>query len=354
MSLTNSIVAQNSAAYSGPNIHDDGSNTTISHSLTSGDPLLAPLGDYGGPTQTMPPLPGSPAIDAGDPAFTGPPDTDQRGEGFPRVLNGRIDIGAFEYMPQGIPGLPWVEVLTADRVLVQAIVEPKGFATMAWFEWGLTTNYGNQTLTANIGPTQTAATIRTEISALTPATTYYYRLVTSNTLGVVTMGKDYTFTTPVLAVVETSPASEITTTSAKLNGTAHANAADCYAWFEWGTTLDYSRRTIPVRLASMGTTVTVRTPITGLSPNTEYHFRLMVSNHVGMAAGTDQAFTTLHVPTNLYVWADSPNHAPPYASWDSAAHSIQDAVDASGNRRYGNGHQRGVCHRRKRWQSSQD
>jgi uncharacterized repeat protein (TIGR03803 family)/parallel beta-helix repeat protein len=54
------------------------------------NPGLAPLGDYGGPTQTMALLPGSPAIDAGTAA--GGPATDQRGYG--RV--GAVDIGAFE------------------------------------------------------------------------------------------------------------------------------------------------------------------------------------------------------------------------------------------------------------------
>jgi hypothetical protein len=56
------------------------------------NPLLAPLGNYGGPTQTMALLPGSPAIDAGSNAigYT----TDQRG--LPRIVNGTVDIGAFE------------------------------------------------------------------------------------------------------------------------------------------------------------------------------------------------------------------------------------------------------------------
>ena len=42
-------------------------------------PMLAPLGNYGGPTQTMPPLPGSPAIDAGSDSATNLFATDQRG-----------------------------------------------------------------------------------------------------------------------------------------------------------------------------------------------------------------------------------------------------------------------------------
>ena len=62
----------------------------------SGDPLLGSLTDNGGDTLTMALLSGSPAIDAGDPVFNPPPAYDQRGTGFPRVVNGRIDIGAYE------------------------------------------------------------------------------------------------------------------------------------------------------------------------------------------------------------------------------------------------------------------
>jgi hypothetical protein len=60
------------------------------------DPLLGPLQNNGGPTFTHALLPGSPAIDAGDPNFTPPPFYDQRGPGYLRVVNGRIDKGAFE------------------------------------------------------------------------------------------------------------------------------------------------------------------------------------------------------------------------------------------------------------------
>jgi hypothetical protein len=60
------------------------------------DPQLGPLQDNGGPTFTHALLPGSPAIDAGDPNFVPPPLYDQRGPGFDRVRGGRIDIGSFE------------------------------------------------------------------------------------------------------------------------------------------------------------------------------------------------------------------------------------------------------------------
>jgi len=41
-------------------------------------------------------LPGSPAIDAGNPNFTPPPFHDQRGPGFLRIVGGRIYKGSFE------------------------------------------------------------------------------------------------------------------------------------------------------------------------------------------------------------------------------------------------------------------
>jgi hypothetical protein len=64
------------------------------------DPQLGPLGDYGGPTPTMPPLPGSLAVDSGDNADA--PATDQRG--LPRIVDGFIDIGAVELQPDELTG----------------------------------------------------------------------------------------------------------------------------------------------------------------------------------------------------------------------------------------------------------
>ncbi|MES2659952.1 MAG: right-handed parallel beta-helix repeat-containing protein [Verrucomicrobiota bacterium] len=58
--------------------------------LTSGDPLLAPLSNTGGPTATRLPLTGSPAIDA---ATTSTSPFDQRGV----LRNGAPDIGAAEF-----------------------------------------------------------------------------------------------------------------------------------------------------------------------------------------------------------------------------------------------------------------
>jgi len=101
-----------SAGASGENIsNNDGTVTSHGYNLSSDngggllaatgdqvntDPKLGPLQDNGGPTFTQELLSGSPAIDAGDPNFTPPLNYDQRGSSYDRVVNGRIDIGAFE------------------------------------------------------------------------------------------------------------------------------------------------------------------------------------------------------------------------------------------------------------------
>jgi hypothetical protein len=70
---------------------------------TNIEPMLGPLQDNGGPTLTHALLPGSPAIDAGDPNFATTLLYDQRGPGFNRVMNGRIDIGSFEVQSTPLP-----------------------------------------------------------------------------------------------------------------------------------------------------------------------------------------------------------------------------------------------------------
>jgi len=92
---------------------DPGGLLNATGDIRNTPPLLGPLQDNGGPTFTHALLSGSPATDAGDPAFVGPPDFDQRGIGFPRVQNGRIDIGAFESAP------PAATMTTADSATVQ-------------------------------------------------------------------------------------------------------------------------------------------------------------------------------------------------------------------------------------------
>jgi hypothetical protein len=106
----NSIVANNSSGNCNGTITSKGYNLSSDNScdfgnagdLNNTDPKLGNLGNYGGPTQTILLLSGSPAIDAGNP--TGCTDghghllmTDQRGKPRPdKEDSGGCDMGAYE------------------------------------------------------------------------------------------------------------------------------------------------------------------------------------------------------------------------------------------------------------------
>ena len=107
--LVNTIVANNGGDiyYEGTILTFDGTNivTSINHSggietinggIISANPLLGPLGSNGGPTITMIPQNGSPAINAGLTSAAAGITYDQRGPGFPRIVGAAVDIGAVE------------------------------------------------------------------------------------------------------------------------------------------------------------------------------------------------------------------------------------------------------------------
>ena len=96
---------------------EDTNTASWTFSLPAGgalDPVLGPLANNGGSTPTHSLLPGSPVIDAGDPALSGANEFDQRGAPFVRVANGRIDIGAVEQ--QTLNASHFVVTTTADEL----------------------------------------------------------------------------------------------------------------------------------------------------------------------------------------------------------------------------------------------
>lgn len=113
LSMSNTIVAYNAGGADvhngftdlGYNIVEDGGGISEETSM-SGDPMLGPLADNGGPTMTHALLPGSPALVNGDCAG-GEITFDQRG--MPRPQCNFCDIGAFEFA-----GLPSFGDLNCD------------------------------------------------------------------------------------------------------------------------------------------------------------------------------------------------------------------------------------------------
>jgi hypothetical protein len=205
VALQNTIVASGTAA-SGPNcavapksaIQSQGHNLdslndcgfTAAGDIVGADPLLAPLADNGGATQTMALAPTSPAIDAA--ASAACPATDQRG--VLRPAGTGCDIGAFELATPSATSGQASAVTTTSATLNGSGANPDLAGASTFFQYGTTGAYGSLTPAQAIGPTTAQAAIAASVGGLRPGTLYHFRLVVQN--GVSTAyGADQTFTT---------------------------------------------------------------------------------------------------------------------------------------------------------------
>ena len=110
--------------------------------------------------------------------------------------------------------------------------------------------------------------------------------------GGTTFGNDKMFTTSggvQAPSVTTTDATNVTSTSATLNGTIDPHGASTTFYFEYGTTTSYGSFT---QQGSTSIAQNIGYDLTGLTPGTTYHYRLVGSNAGGTTFGNDKMFTT--------------------------------------------------------------
>jgi hypothetical protein len=94
--------------------------------------------------------------------------------------------------------------------------------------------------------------------------------------------------------VATGPASEVTQSSATANGAVNPNdatLAECR--FEYGLSIAYGQSAPCASLpAPGGAAGAARAQLTGLAPNTAYHYRVVARSAIGTTYGLDEAFKT--------------------------------------------------------------
>jgi hypothetical protein len=171
-------------------------------------------------------------------------------------------------------------------------LDPHGLTTNVYFQYGTTTGYGLTTAPQSQSG-NTYRKVSANISSLSASTVYHFRIVATNSAGT-RYGSDRTFTTLTATgppVVTTNPATNVTSSSVKLNGSLDPHGLTTSVYFQYGTTNSYGHTT-PIHSQSGNTFRNISANISGLATHTTYHFRIVATNSAGTRLGGDRSFTT--------------------------------------------------------------
>jgi hypothetical protein len=183
-------------------------------------------------------------------------------------------------------------VIASFSTTLNGTVDPHGLTTNVYFQYGTTASYGHTTpmLTRN---GSTYRNVVANISSLSASSTYHFRMVATNSAGT-RFGSDRTFTTLSATgppVVTTNAATNVTSSSATLNGSLDPHGLTTTVSFRWGTTTSYGHTTL-IQTQTGNTFRNIAASINGLTTHTTYHFRIVATNSDGTRLGGDKTFTT--------------------------------------------------------------
>jgi hypothetical protein len=181
-----------------------------------------------------------------------------------------------------------------DAATVTGSVDPNGAATTWHVEYGTTTAYGLTTPERSAGADTTPVPVSEQLTGLTAATTYHFRVVATNAAGIAP-GADGTLRTaspPQAPAVSTGGAQQVTPTTATLTGTVNPRGVPGSYHFEWGTTSALGQSTAVVAFGASTSNLAARAALAGLRPAMRYRFRLVATSAAGTTRGSIRSFTT--------------------------------------------------------------
>lgn len=209
------------------------------------------------------------------------------------LLVGTFGVGANFVFAAAPTGTVSVTDITSTSATLTGSVNPNGpntGDTTAWFE----TMSGGPFQTQILGNGNTSVDMLSyELTGLTPGTTYQARVYAGSDGGIL-FTPWFSFTTTGTPISEPTIASAtatgITQTSATLNGLVNPNGAETTAWFETMSGGPFQTQNL-----GSGTSNTTMLPftLTGLTPSTNYQFRVYAGNSVAPVFGNWISFTTL-------------------------------------------------------------
>jgi phosphodiesterase/alkaline phosphatase D-like protein len=187
-----------------------------------------------------------------------------------------------------------VSRVTDSSAVLYGTVDPNGKATAYYFQWGLTTAYGVDSIAHSAGHGTRPEAVAATPTGLIPGTVYHYRLVATNGSGL-SVGADRTFKTagnpPPL--VATGPPAQVATNSVTMTAVITPNNQTTTYYFQYGILSSFLQQT-QVAVVPAGTApVTVALTVQGLEAQTIFDYRV-VAQHSNSApqAGATATFMT--------------------------------------------------------------
>lgn len=208
------------------------------------------------------------------------------------------------FTPHWVKGLETGEAteIGSGSATLHGELNPDGQPTHYYFEWGETKSYGQQTPDLPGAESSAAGLVPVEVTlggVLTAATTYHYRLVGVNSLGT-SYGADREFTTTLAEppLIENLLGTPTGLTTATLQAEINPGFGDTAYKFQYGESSNYGHGTAVVGpIGNDGEFHSVSAAISGLTPATTYHFRVIAFNFSKYVASPDATFTTPSPPT---------------------------------------------------------
>lgn len=185
--------------------------------------------------------------------------------------------------------------VTQSSAKLTGTVDPKGQATQYLFEYGLSSDYGNQTAAVSAGSGTATITGTASLVNLPPSATVHYRVV-AYSAGGTALGSDHAFTTTTPPGVTTGTASSIDSSSATLSGLVNPQGRSTSYQFQFGTNPYLGVSTPPAGVGSGTGQVAVHQSLTGLAAGTTYYYRLLASSSGGISYGAENMFKTAGGP----------------------------------------------------------
>ncbi len=176
-------------------------------------------------------------------------------------------------------------------------VNPGGFSTNYYFEWGKDTGYGNKTAVESAGSGNSGVATSAVLSGLEAGATYHFRLIVEGG-GFTAKGADKEFKTLKAPKATTEAATEVKENSATLNGKVNPEGNEASYWFEWAKGEGFPPPSGEVQSAGSGAAdVAVNEKISGLKAGTTYNFRVVAENGAGTKVyGEIKQFKTTRAP----------------------------------------------------------